>query len=45
MSSSVRIPTWLIGAAVAAALAAATPTSAAPARTVTGTVGPAFAIA
>jgi plastocyanin len=41
------IPTiraWLLGAVVAAALAATAPTSAAPTQTVTGTVGPGFTI-
>jgi plastocyanin len=44
MSSTSQIRTWLIGAAVAAALAAAAPTSAAPTQAVTGTVGPGFTI-
>ena len=44
MRSISPIRTWLIGTAVAAALAAAAPTSAAPAQTVTGTVGPGFTI-
>jgi plastocyanin len=35
---------WLLGVAAAAALAATTPTSAAPAQSVTGTVGPGFTI-
>ena len=35
---------WLLGAAVAAALAATDRTSAAPAQSVTGTVGPGFTI-
>jgi plastocyanin len=36
---------WLLGVAAAAALAATTPTSAAPAQAITGTVGPGFTIA
>jgi plastocyanin len=44
MSSISHTRTWLIGAAVAAALAAAVPTSAARTQTVTGTVGPGFTI-
>ena len=39
------IRTWLLGVAAAAALATAAPTSAAPAQTVNGTVGPGFTIA
>jgi plastocyanin len=35
---------WLFGVILAAALAATAPTAAAPARTVTGTVGPGFTI-
>ena len=35
---------WLLGAFIAAALAATTPTSAAPAQAITGTVGPGFTI-
>lgn len=45
MRSISPIRTWLLGAAAAAALATAAPTSAAPAQTVTGTVGPGFTIA
>jgi plastocyanin len=45
MRSISQIRTWLIGAAVAVALAATAPTSAASAPTVTGTVGPGFTIA
>ena len=35
---------WLLGVAAAAALAATAPTSAAPAQSLTGTVGPGFTI-
>ena len=35
---------WLLGVAAAAALAATAPTAAAPAQSVTGTVGPGFTI-
>ena len=45
MRSIAQIRIWLLGAAAAAALAAVAPTSAAPAQTVTGTVGPGFTIA
>ena len=45
MRSISPIRTWLLGAAAAAALATAAPTSAAPAQTVNGTVGPGFTIA
>jgi len=38
------IRSWLLGAFIAAALAATAPTSAAPAQTITGTVGPGFTI-
>lgn len=45
MRSISPIRTWLLGVAAAAALATAAPTSAAPAQTVNGTVGPGFTIA
>jgi plastocyanin len=38
------IRAWLVGALIAGALAATAPTSAAPAESITGTVGPGFTI-